>query len=94
MYPAFGWSRVAPGHHGCKRAFDLIRRQASSGVSGSPVLDRAGKTLDELSRIEIEFRSGRGGYDMVVAFAFSRRLRCEELLGQVLPSAITKGFTA
>jgi len=32
MYPAFGWSRVAPGHHGCKRAFDLIKRQASSGA--------------------------------------------------------------
>jgi hypothetical protein len=34
MYPAFGWSRVAPGHHGCKRAFDLISRQASSGAIG------------------------------------------------------------
>jgi hypothetical protein len=32
MYPAFGWSRVAPGQHGCKRAFDLINGQASSGA--------------------------------------------------------------
>ena len=24
MYPAFGWSSCAPGHHGYKRAFDLI----------------------------------------------------------------------
>jgi hypothetical protein len=24
MYPAFGWSSWAPGHHGYKRAFDLI----------------------------------------------------------------------
>ena len=26
MYPAFGRSRSAPGHHGCKRAFDLLLR--------------------------------------------------------------------
>jgi len=32
MYPAFGWSSSAPGHHGYKRAFDLINRQASRAM--------------------------------------------------------------
>jgi hypothetical protein len=45
MYPAFGWSSCAPGHHGCKRAFDLISCQASPGLFGSPVLECAGKTV-------------------------------------------------
>ena len=45
MYPAFGWSSCAPGHHGYKRAFDLISGQASSGLFGSPVLECAGKTV-------------------------------------------------
>jgi hypothetical protein len=49
MYPAFGWSIVTPGHHGCKRAFDLIIGQASSGgywghqfsiAPGRPLLHR------------------------------------------------------
>lgn len=45
MYPAFGWSSCAPGHHGCKRAFDLISCQASRGLFGSPVLECAVKTV-------------------------------------------------
>src|SRR5215467_2970053 len=40
-----GGAHVAPGHHGGKRACDLIRRQASIGLSGSPVLACAGKTV-------------------------------------------------
>ena len=34
----------APGHHGYQRAYDLILRQASNGLVGSPVFARAGKT--------------------------------------------------
>jgi hypothetical protein len=45
MYPAFGWSSCAPGHHGCKRAFDLISCQALRGLFGSPVLECAVKTV-------------------------------------------------
>src|SRR5215470_70983 len=40
-----GGAHVAPGHHGGKRACDLIKRQASIGLSGSPVLAYAGKTV-------------------------------------------------
>ena len=43
MYPTFDWS-VAPGHHGCQRACDLISGKASRRPNGSPVLARAGKT--------------------------------------------------
>src|ERR1700693_1541627 len=45
MYPAFGWSSCAPGHHGCKRAFDLISCQASRGLFGPPVLECSVKTV-------------------------------------------------
>ena len=34
MYPAFGWSSCAPGHHGYQRACDLISGQASMGHLG------------------------------------------------------------
>jgi hypothetical protein len=34
----------APGHHGYQRACELILRQASNGLVGSPVFARAGKT--------------------------------------------------
>src|SRR6516165_9904172 len=44
MYPACG-AHWAPGHHGGKRACDLIRRRASIGLFGSPVLACAGKTV-------------------------------------------------
>src|SRR5215470_15471512 len=40
-----GGAHMAPGHHGGKRACDLIRRQASIGLLGSPVLAYAGKTV-------------------------------------------------
>jgi len=36
---------VAPGHNGYQRAVDLITGQASIGPKGSPVFDRAGKTV-------------------------------------------------
>jgi hypothetical protein len=64
MYPAFGWSRSAPGHHGCKRAFDLIKRQASSGLSGSPVLDRAGKTVTPSLPFLSQTSVGNGGLNL------------------------------
>src|SRR5215475_6766698 len=44
MYPACG-AHWAPGHHGGKRACDLISRLASIGLFGSPVLACAGKTV-------------------------------------------------
>jgi len=44
MYPACG-AHWAPGHHGGKRACDLMRRLASIGLFGSPVLACAGKTV-------------------------------------------------
>src|SRR5215831_7791357 len=44
MYPACG-AHWAPGHHGVKRACDLISRLASIGLFGSPVLACAGKTV-------------------------------------------------
>ena len=44
MYPAFGWSDGAPGHHGYQRACELISGQASSEPFGSPVFAGAGKT--------------------------------------------------
>ena len=39
------WLDMAPGHHGGKRAGDLINCQASMGLCGSPVLACAGKTV-------------------------------------------------
>ena len=41
--PLIGACR-APGHHGYQRACDLVSGQASSGLFGSPVFARAGKT--------------------------------------------------
>ena len=44
--PRIGATSVAPGHHGYQRAIDLISGQASNwGPKGSPVFDRAGKTV-------------------------------------------------
>src|SRR5215510_13734819 len=40
-----GGADMAPGHHGDKRACDLISRQTSIGLRGSPVLACAGKTV-------------------------------------------------
>ena len=45
MYPAFGWSRSAPGHHGCKRALDLTSEQASSGYWGHQFWIALGRPL-------------------------------------------------
>ena len=49
MYPTSVWSGCAPGHHGYQRACDLISREASSRLFGSPGFARAGKTGPPLS---------------------------------------------
>jgi hypothetical protein len=53
--------RSAPGHHGYKRACDLISGKASTGPFGSPVFACAGKT-ESPSRLILSQTSAGKGY--------------------------------
>ena len=53
MYPAFGWSDGAPGHHGYQRACELISGQALTGHLGHQCSQAPGRPnlhLDSSSR--------------------------------------------
>ena len=70
MYPAFGGAHMAPGHHGGKRACDLINRQASMGLRGSPVLACAGKTVAPFLPFSLADLGGKLGLTPTCSWSF------------------------
>src|SRR5262245_58101940 len=64
-----GGAHMAPGHHGGK-ACDLINRQASMGLRGSPVLACAGKTVAPFLPFSLADLGGKLGLTPTCSWSF------------------------
>src|SRR5262249_50815265 len=70
MYRPLGGADVAPGHHGGKRASDLISGEASIGLFGSPVLACAGKTVAPFLPFSLADLGGKLGLTPTCSWSF------------------------